>query len=35
MFSGLLTCFQMFPAQETLFSQLGALKYCFQTIVQT
>ena len=25
MFSSLLTCFQMFPARETLFSRLGKL----------
>ena len=35
MFPGLPTCFQMFPARETLFSRLGALKHCFKTIVQT
>ena len=35
MFPGLPTCFQMFPARETLFSRLGMLKHCFKTIVQT
>ena len=34
-FSSLLTCFQMFPARETLFSRLGMLKQCFKTMVQT
>ena len=35
MFSSLPTCFQMFPARETLFSRLGMLKKVFKTIVQT
>ena len=29
MFPGLPSCFQMFPARETLFSWLGALKHLF------
>ena len=35
MFPSLPTCFQMFPARETLFSRSGMLKQCFKTIVQT
>ena len=35
MFPSLLTCFQMFPARETLFSPLGMLEQCLKTIVQT
>ena len=35
MFPSLPTCFQMFPARETLFSRLGMLKQCFKTVVQT
>ena len=35
MFPGLPTCFQIISARETLFSQLGTLKHCFKTKVQT
>ena len=34
MFPSLPTCFQMFPARETLFPRLGKFKQCFKTIVQ-
>ena len=33
MFRSLPTCFQMFPARETLFFRLGMFKQCFRTIV--
>ena len=33
--TGLPTCFQMFPARETLFFPLGMLKQCLKTTVQT
>ena len=34
MFPSLPTCFQMFPARETLFSRLGKFKKGFETVVQ-
>ena len=35
MFPSLPTCFQMFPARETLFSRLGTFKQRLKTVVQT
>ena len=32
MLPSLPTCFQMFPARETLFSRLGMFKQCLKTI---